>query len=190
MMKKIYTISLICLCSCFSITSWAQCNRAVFSGVYELNMFNSPSYKASFLYEHALNERVSLNYNFSLGVNSEDGLVFQGPMGAYGGSFLLLLALQDDEDDYYAMGILGFFIPEGVTIHIPFGESTMLSPYFNILALQHSVYKVSPYFEAGFKIRQYFVDNAFFQLDLGISSTYSRSTTRNYVGGGIGFDLH
>lgn len=189
-MKKIhafYILIFVC-CSCSSL--WAQNNKVVFSGLYELNVYNDPSYKASFLYEHALNDRVSLNYNFSLGVTPEDGFVFQGPMGAYGGSFLLLLALQDDEDDYYAMGILGFFIPEGLTFHIPFGESTMLSPYFNILSLQHSVYKTTPYIEAGFKIRQYFVNNAFIQLDLGVSSAYTRSTTRNFVGGGIGFDLH
>ena len=186
---KFVPILIACfVCSIASISSYAQNNRVVFSGVYETNMFNSPSYKASLLYEHALNEHVSLNYNFTIGLNEQDGFVLQGPMGAYGGSLLLLLALQDEED-YYAMGILGFFIPEGITFHIPFGDNTILSPYINILALQHSVYKTSPYVEGGFKIKQYIFDSAFFQFDLGISSTYTVATTRNYIGGGIGFDL-
>jgi hypothetical protein len=185
---KIQLLIVSFITAIFPLFSKAQTNRVIFSGVYETNIFNSPSYKASFLYEHAINEKISLNYNFSLGVNGQDGFVFQGPMGAYGGSILLLWALQDEED-YYAMGILGFFIPEGLTFHIPFGENTILSPYFNILALQHSVYRVSPYFEGGFKIKQYFTDRAFLQLDFGISSAYTTATTRNFISAGIGFDM-
>ncbi|HON53244.1 MAG TPA: hypothetical protein PLS12_08560, partial [Bacteroidales bacterium] len=87
---KIQLLIVSFITAIFPLFSKAQTNRVIFSGVYETNIFNSPSYKASFLYEHAINEKISLNYNFSLGVNGQDGFVFQGPMGAYGGSILLL----------------------------------------------------------------------------------------------------
>lgn len=169
-----------------SSVSFAQQNELQFSGYYGTNMYNKPSYLGGIQYELGINERISLNYGAKLGFDTDKGITFQSPMGAFGGTTLFFWGIGDDED-FYTIGVLAWMLPDGVTFNFKVDESTKICPYINPFSLEYSSKGIYPYLECGIKVKEYLSNSMFLGLNLGLSTTYGINSFTNYIGGTIGF---
>lgn len=184
-MKQIIFILLLISAS----AAYSQNNEFSIVGNYGTNRFNNSAFNLGVQYELALDERFSLLYSFKIGADENKQFIFDSPMGAYGGTYLFIFGLADENDDYYSLGVLAWFLPEGLAYNIPVSQNTVVSPYIKPLSFQHSAYYTKTYLEAGVRLKQYVSNSVFLGLDFGLSTTYTPGSTITYMGGNLGFVL-
>jgi len=133
-------------------------------------------------------DKIQLNYNLRMGSSEANGFTVQTSLGVLGGGALFIAAL-GDEDDWYALGILSCFIPEGITYNIFLDDNTAISPFINGLSMEYNRNYVRMFFETGVSFKKYLDNSLYFSCDLGLKSLYRKSKSVVYLGGTIGIAL-
>lgn len=180
----IYISTLILLF--LSIATFSQSDELSLSTSFGKTTFNKDVRMTGLTYELKLNEKFSFNYNFELGYRSDKGYVAKGPMGVSGGGLLFILSFDNHYNDYFSLGLLACFLPDGISYTHAISNTTSLSPYINFLTLEYSADEIRPSIEFGAKLKHYVSDNFFVLGKCGLHSLYQSKSTSTFFGFGLG----
>ena len=130
------------LVSTFSFSQLTS-HSVIISGKYSRGtVLNSTYSNYALQMEVPVHENIGLNYNFELLFRKDQIRHVYFPAGLIGGPVLFLAGLSASSSDstqgglLKTLGILGTILPDGVSFHIPLGESWDISPYANIGGLE------------------------------------------------------
>lgn len=128
---------------------------------------------------------IGLNYSLRFGRNGESNFLFQCPISAVT-SIVAVAILADYDGNLPGLGLLLCLIPEGLSYNIWKDDDIAFTPFINPLLIEFSRDHIGPVLETGVKMKTYFNEYLFGNIEGSLQMQYTSWVVNPWVGISIG----